>query len=137
MTPQERLVLIAKSIEIRDNAESMTQGAIYKAVQELGEFKFWSYRQLAAICRNQISHSKVAHLVSKTDKKGGKFNPDHLEMLRDIVFQRSAGKVDWERIRTVMDGGTSGDMIARVTGMPKSSIYRKFRIDNVLQKSLV
>lgn len=128
MTPQERLVLIAKSIEIRDSVESMTQDSIYKAVQELGEFEFWSYRQLAAICRNQISHSKVAHLVSKTDKKGGKFNPSTLEACRDLVFQKSIHKIDWDKIKEVESSGTSGDMIARITGIPRSSIYRKLRI---------
>lgn len=125
MKPQERVMLIALAIQLRDKRSQLDQHQLHELIKKVGEFKFFSYRQLSNLCGGSPSHSSIARIVKKGNRRGGKLNVSHLEDLRDIMFEKSMGKVDFERIKRLMSEGTSIDTITRFTDVPKSSIYRK------------
>lgn len=135
MIPQERLFIIAKAIELRDTADSMTREVLYETIQSIGKYQLFSFRQIANITHNLVSHSTVARLTEKPQKTGGKLNPKHLEDMRDLIFQNSVGRVDWNTIRKVVSQGTSVDMVVKLTGLPKTTIHRKVADERVLQNS--
>jgi hypothetical protein len=133
MIPQERLFIIAKAIELRDTADSMTREVLYETIESIGKYQLFSFRQIANITCNLVSHSTVARLVDKPRKTGGKLNPKHLEDMRDLIFQNSVGRVDWNVIRKVVSQGTSVDMVVKLTGLPKTTIHRKVADERLLQ----
>ena len=125
MNAQEMLKIISKSIEFRNSAQSLDKDALYRAVKEVGQYDLWSTRQIVSMCDKKVSHGTVAKLITKKDKRGGKLNPQHLEALREIIFQKSINKVNWGTVSEVLSSGTSVDMLVRVTGLPKTTVYRK------------
>ena len=135
MTPQERLFVIAKAIELRDTADSMTREVLYKTIEDIGAHGMFSFRQIASITGNKASHSTVSRLVDKSKKTGGRFNPRHLEDMRDLIFQNSVNRVDWDKIGKVVSEGTSIDMVVKLTGLPKTTIHRKASFGQILQNS--
>ena len=135
MNPQERLFVIAKAIELRETADTITREVLYETIGDVGRHGMFSFRQIANITGNLASHSTVSRLVDKSQKTGGRFNPKHLEDMRDLIFQNSVNRVDWDKIRKVVSEGTSIDMVVKLTGLPKTTIHRKASAERVFQNS--
>lgn len=125
MREQEKLLALAMSIKLRDRSDEMDLEQLKEAVKELGNFQIFSYRQISAIAKNNISHSTIGRLVVKPQRTGGKLNPQDLEKIRDIIFQRSLGVIDWDKVSSVLRNGTSADMLVKLTGIPKTTMHRK------------
>lgn len=125
MNDQERLQLIALAIQLRDTSEQLSDEAFKSLLFEISKHQSLSHRQIAMLSNNRVSHSTISRYMKKSSRTGGKLNQAHLEKLRDLIFQRSLGEVDWHRVSTMLREGTSADVIARLTGVPKSTIYRK------------
>lgn len=125
MREQEKLLALAMSIKLRDKSDEMDLEELKEAVISLGTFQLFSYRQIASIAKNNISHSTIGRLLIKPQRTGGKLNPADLEKIRDIIFQKSLGTVDWKKVSSVVGNGTSADMVVKLTGIPKTTLHRK------------
>lgn len=126
---QERLYAIALAIQLRDNWRSMSEEDLRGKIQELSKINLFSLRQISQLCGK--SPSTLSRWTERTSKTGGKFNADDLEMFRSIIFQKDMGELDWGQIFRILDRGTSIDFLAKITGLPKSSIHRKVKIERV------
>lgn len=125
MNTQERLSAIAMAVTLRDNSAEMQQEKLLDGLQKINEFQMFSIRQIAKLSGK--SHSTISRLITKKSRSGGRLNPAHLENMRTLIFQKDLGEVDYHMIKNMIEEGTSADVIEKITGISKSTIYRKYR----------
>lgn len=125
MKTQERLSAVAMAITIRDSAQSLEADKLIDGIKKLNEHQLFSIRQIAKLSNK--SPSTLSRLIAKKSKVGGRLNPAHLENLRALIFQKDLGEVDYHMVSKMIKEGTSPDVIEKITGISKSTIYRKSR----------
>lgn len=128
-TAQERLYAIALAIQLRDNWRQFNEEQLRGKINELSGTGLFSLRQISQLCGK--SPSTLSRWSGRSSKTGGKFNMEDLEMYRSIIFQKDMGELDWHQVYRVLDRGTSVDFLARITGLPKSSIHRKLKSERI------
>lgn len=122
-----RLYAINEAIWIRDNGHNMSKEVLVHKLQDLAEYDLFSNRQLSAICNGIIKHNSISAYIKKQDKSGGRFSPASLEDIREALFSKERGRVDYKSIEKALLAGTSQGMISKLTGINQSSISRRFR----------
>jgi len=123
MKIQDRLTAIALAITIRENKGKIEAEKLRRSLTELNEYQVFSIRQLSRMA--DISHSTLNRYLTKKERNGGKLNPQHLESLRSLIFQKDLGEVDYHLIGKMVKEGTSVDTIHKFTDIPKSTIHRR------------
>ena len=88
---------------------------ILDRVTELADYGVFSKRQIAKIA--ELPLSKVAPLVDKTDRTGGRLNPESLEALRDLVARARRGEDFGASASEILRYGTSASLAARFAGL--------------------
>ncbi len=121
-----RLQALNMAIWIRDNATKVSKDLLIERIQELSEYGLFSKRQMANICGNVVRGGVLSAYVTKNDKSGGKINPASLEDIRDLLFSRNRGRVNYPALFYVLDHGTSQNMVSKLTGINQSTISRKY-----------
>lgn len=88
----------------------------------LGETGVFSNRNISHI--TGLSPEFVAELTRKKDKSGGRLNPEALPYIYDLYLAKlRSGVVDWSKVLVTLDQGVSVRVLAKLTGIPYSSIY--------------
>ena len=126
---QNNLESLALAIKLRDTSASMAPEEMQETLEGLASSGLFSIRQISAICKKSPSY--VSRLVQRDSKTGGKLNPEHLELMRGLIFQNSVGQVDWSRVSRIVVDGTSPYVLAKITGIPRSTIHRKVSIGRI------
>lgn len=92
------------------------------AVADLGATGIFSNRVIGRIVG--LDAESVCEITGKTDKTGGRLNPESLPMLYDawLLWQRDS-VIDIANIRIAFKLGTSWGMIAKLVGLPKSTVW--------------
>lgn len=128
MTKQIKLAeALNLAIWLRDNCDNMSKSRLLDEVEKLGEYKLFSSRQICAIINNNLTHSTIAKTIQKGDKTGGALNPGTLDILRNVLYSRAEDKRDIKLIQDAFGMGTSQSMIARLTGIPQSTISKELK----------
>jgi len=122
-----KLYAINEAIWIRDRASTMSKEMLIEKLQELAEYDVFSNRQLSAICNGIIKHNSIGLYVRKADKSGGRFSPASLEDIREALFSKERGRVDYKSVEKAIAAGTSQGMISKLTGINQSAISRRFK----------
>jgi hypothetical protein len=122
-----KLYAINEAIWIRDRASTMSKEMLIEKLQELAEYDVFSNRQLSAICNGIIKHNSIGLYVKKADKSGGRFSPASLEDIREALFSKERGRVDYKSVEKAIFAGTSQGMVSKLTGINQSSISRRFK----------
>lgn len=122
----ERLYAINEAIWIRDNAQVISVPVLIEKLQNLAEYKLYSSRQMANICGGVLKHNTISGYVGKSDKSGGRFNPASLEDIREALFSKERGRIDYVSVKNALDFGTSQGMVSKLTGINQSMISRRF-----------
>jgi hypothetical protein len=120
------VIAIAKSIQLYKNAETMEKPEILKLAKEISELNIFSNRQIEKMAHNRITHLAIGKVTGKTSKSGGKLNPATLETIRELIFEFSDGKINWEKVGQVVRMGTSQNLVSKLTGISKTQINRRF-----------
>ena len=123
----KRLYAINEAIWIRDHATTMSRDMLIEKLQDLAEYDVFSNRQLSLISLGILKHNSIGAYIRKTDKSGGKFSPWSLEYIREALFSRERGNVDYDSIEKALKAGTSQGMISKLTGINQSAISRRFK----------
>ena len=126
MNKHDVVMAIAKSIQLYKNAETMEKPEILKLAREISELNIFSNRQIEKMAHNQITHLAIGKVTGKTTKNGGKLNPASLELIRELIFEFSDGKINWEKVGQVVRMGTSQNLVSKLTGISKTQINRRF-----------
>lgn len=125
----QKLYALNEAIWLRDNAKLLSVGVLVQKVDALAEYKLYSSRQLSALCGNALKHNIISVRIGKTDKSGGKFNPASLEDIREALFSKERGRIDYKSVQRAVEAGTSQGMVSKLTGIPQSAISRKLGKD--------
>lgn len=119
MTPVEQALVAWTRVKDPDNRQPQVDDAV-----ALGETGSFSNRHIAHI--TGLDPNFVNQLTGKTDKTGGRFNPEALPMLNDIRLQWvRARTVDSALVRLVVKIGVSAGMVSKLTGVSRSAIYSR------------
>lgn len=118
------LQAINLAIWIRDNAHLISRKDLMLRIGELSSFGLFSNRQLEKICRSKISYTTIGRSTGKTSRTGGKINPDSFEVIRDILYAKHNGQVNYTAIKSVLSDGTSQNMVSKLTGVAQSTISK-------------
>jgi hypothetical protein len=120
------LQAINEAIWIRDHAKQIERPLLIERLQDLAEYEIFSNRQMQAICHNVISYTTIGNYTRKSTKTGGRLAPESLEDLRDILFEKHSGRINYKAIERVLQTGTSQGMISKLTGVAQSTISKHF-----------
>lgn len=132
MKQQDSLFAIAMAIRLRDNSDSYGEEELRGTIVQLTEKNVFSIRQISNMCGK--SPATLSRIVQRTSRTGGKLNPQHLEEIRDLIFQQDIDQVDWQTVKKITSDGTSADMLSRISGIPKSTIHRKISSGHLRQE---
>lgn len=84
----------------------------------LGEWGLFSKRQIASF--TGLTEREVSGLIQKTDKTGGRLEPEAIEHIEKIIL----GDRTPDRVRTAAEAGCSTPMLVRLTGLPGTTLRR-------------
>lgn len=126
MKATHQLQAINLAIWIRDNSKKVDRDVLVYNIQNLAEYGVFSNRQIQAICRNELSYTTIGSYTQKKSKNGGKFNPESLEDLREILFSKHNSQINYKAIERALGYGTSQGMISKLTGVAQSTISKHF-----------
>lgn len=118
---------INEAIWLRDNAKRLEREAMFRIIEDIGEYGVFSARQIAAMTEGKVSHQTVARLCAKTDRTGGRLNIKSLEDIRDCLYSRVKGRTNYDIVRKVIEAGTSQGMLAKLSGINQARISKNVR----------
>jgi hypothetical protein len=121
-----RLQALNMAIWIRDNSTKVNKDLLIERMQEISEYGLFSNRQIANISGNTVRNTTLSAYIQKKDKSGGKINPKNLEDIRDLLFSRNRGHINYPTLFFILDNGTSQNMVSKLTGINQSTISRKY-----------
>jgi hypothetical protein len=125
MNQMKRLEIISVAIWLRDHAKTASNEELLEKCAHLASFGVFSNRNLTKLISGRLSHATIGRHTHKTTRNGGSIAPESLEDIRDALFSRESKRIDYEAIFRAIRRGTSQNMIAKLTGIPQSSISRK------------
>lgn len=102
--------------------DRLSRQQLVDEVVSQAEWDVWSNRHLATL--SGLRPAFVNELTGKRDKTGGTINPSRLGDLADVAAARNRGEDVRARVAELAGDGFSSTMIARLTGIPVSSIGR-------------
>ena len=132
MTQADRLSIISQALWIRNNSAFLSKAEIYKFIAELDSFGVFSVRQLANIVDNKISSTTLGRYLPKQTRLGGKLNPKSLEDILECFIANDGGSINYRLVRKILTLGTSQNMLARLTGIPQSTISMKVNSNGLI-----
>lgn len=94
---------------------------LVEAAASLAEHGIFSRRAIVAI--TGLSYRQVAKVVTKTDRSGGRLNPEVLGDLVRLAEARDRGQMDVFAAQRALSG-TSASFASRLTGVPISTLAR-------------
>ena len=94
-------------------------------IRELDDWKVFSNIQIANFVG--LKSDTVGAFTGKTDKTGGRLNPEALGDIMKVIHIDNLGQIDPHAIKRVLDQGVSTRMLARLTGLVQSTITRRNR----------
>lgn len=127
MNQHNVIMALATAIRLRDAPVASEDVNTDSLIKELAGFDIFSNRQIKKIIGPGFSERRLKQISPKHSKTGGSVNPNHLEMIRVLVFQSSTGVPNWDLVREIVQGGTSQTFLSKLTGINKSTMNRKIR----------
>jgi len=99
-----------------------SQQAQWDDAVTLGETGVFSNSNISLI--TGLNPDRVASLTGKTDKTGGRFNPEALPFIYDLRIQWARyGVVSHKDVVFILEMKVSANMLAKLTGISRSAIY--------------
>jgi hypothetical protein len=96
----------------------------------LGETGVFSNNNIALIVGLDVG--MVGRLTGKTDKTGGRFNPEGLPLILDLSLAWRAHKIcDAHLVRAIVGAGVSPSIVAKLTGISRGTLYSRLRGSDV------
>jgi hypothetical protein len=116
-TPLEQALIAWTKVKDPDNAQPQFDDAA-----ELGETRVFSNRNIAAI--TGLSTEVVGKITGKTDKSGGRLNPEYLQDAYDMWLDFARDDHVNPEILSRIHNGISLRFVAKLTGIPYARLQR-------------
>lgn len=127
MNDHLKFSVVNQAMWLRDNCEKYSEEKLEPVIIELAEHGVFSNRNLSKLVKHRISHVKIGKLTNKTSKSGGALAPESLEDIRDVLFSRLRGDIDYDAIARAVRAGTSQNVIHKLSGVSQSTISRRLK----------
>jgi hypothetical protein len=116
-TPLEQALAAWERERDPENRQAQVDDAV-----SLGETGVFSNFAISLI--TGLDKEFVGELTKKTDKTGGRFNPETLALIYKVAVQwRTTDACDHGAVREIVTAGTNPIMLSRLTGISRSAIY--------------
>jgi hypothetical protein len=92
----------------------------YDDAAALGEWRIFSNAQISHFTR--VDPHAVAKLTGKKDRTGGRLPGEALPYLIRYMRAKNRSELDWTELRGALNVGASTRMVARMTGVPQSTV---------------
>lgn len=112
--------IVKEAEEIYRHRATFDGEQIDRAVEVLAGHEIWSMTQMAKILGVNIR--EIISRTSKTDKTGGRFNPETLELALEELTIAKLGDSNPLLTARIWDMGTSPSFLAKLLGQPVSSV---------------
>lgn len=111
---------VKAALEIYRRREVFDREMQERAIKTLVDHGCWSGRQIVKI--TGAPDALVRMFTTKTDRTGGRFNPDTLELIQEAIVLRDSN--DWNPylIRAIHERGTSLKVLALLLGASVSTV---------------
>lgn len=105
----------------------MTKQQRYDTIVALGEWGLFSIRQIASIMG--AAASTVSDLTPKSDRTGGRFHPDALPHLLEIVHREARGEPGDDVVAEALTAGTGTSvyMAAKLSGVSPQKLKTRYK----------
>ncbi len=127
MKPEERLSVISQALWIRNNSVLLSKDEVFRFIAELDQLGIFSVRQLSKISNNKISSTTLSRYLPQRKRIGGRLNTQSLEDILECFRNNEEGFVNYRLVRKVLAMGTSQNVLARLTGIPQSTMSREVK----------
>ena len=104
-----------------DHKGTATKEDTVNRVVELAEWRLFSNSQITTF--TGMLPRDVGIYTGKTDRTGGRLEGEALGLILDVIAIKAQNEVDDSAIKKALEG-TSSVMLARLTGIPKTTINR-------------
>lgn len=123
MTPVElALAIVAKKRDPDAPGDRQDRSGDATALAETGAF---SVPHIIAMTGLPRTYAYKLLAGKNPQKLGGNLNVEHLELINDVALNwRQHRTVRMDDVETIISGGTSPRMLARLTGIHFNTIYR-------------
>lgn len=132
MRPEDRLSVISQALWLRNNSALLSKEESFRFITDLDQMSVFSIRQLSKICNNKISGTTLNRYLPEKKRIGGRLNPKSLEDILECFHNNEEGFVNYRLVRKILKMGTSQNVLARLTGIPQSTMSREVRNGPVL-----
>jgi len=132
MRPDQRLSVISQALWLRNNFLFLGKDDLFKFISQLDEAGMFSIRQLASISGGKISQTTLSRRLPKRVRLGGRLNTKSLEDILECFHNYENKSVNYRLVRKIITMGTSQNMLARLTGIPQSSISREVKLNGLI-----
>lgn len=122
----------ANAYAIRNNLAGREKRPL---ARRLGQHGVFSLNQIAAILGT--STSVIHEEVTKTDRTGGRLNPDTLGLIRDLLEQERIGQPYGFFAAEILRAGTSPLVLERLTGIPALTLRQAARAHEREQQAVM
>lgn len=117
---------LREALQIYRKRDTFDSQQLEEAVSILTRHGIWSMVQIRSI--TGASTALVYATAGKTDRTGGRFNPDTLELLIEEIALKDSAEVNVRLTHRIAEMGTSTYMIAKLVGTPVATVkYRAAR----------
>ena len=97
-----------------------------RAIRALAGHGFWSKNHITAL--TGAKRALVQRLVDKTERTGGRFNPDTLDLILEAITLKDRNEWNPYLIRTITEAGTSVYFLALLLDVPASTLKYRGRL---------
>lgn len=112
--------IVKEAAEIYRKRATFDGEQLDRAVEVLSGHGIWSMTQMAKILGVNIR--EILARTSKTDKSGGRFNPDTLDLALEELAIAKLGDSNPLLTARIWDMGTSPSFLAKLLGQPVSTV---------------
>jgi hypothetical protein len=115
------LTALTEAKFVHEHRAEMDRQALFDAVASLGEWGLFSARSISKI--TGVDVRTVLKISPKPVRTGGRFDPESLPHLIQLIHLRERGELDIFEARKAVQK-TSTYFASRATGIPRSSLLR-------------
>lgn len=111
------------ALAIQNKAKGANKEVRMALATDLGELQIFSNRTIGLIL--DLDYQSVKASTHKTDKTGGRFNPEALSLIYDLWSEYTQQGVRNKQLAsTIVKLGISPDYLSKLTGIPATTIRR-------------
>lgn len=117
-----QLPAVQHALRVHTARATLTKEQKLNEAIALAEWGTFSNRQIAGFLA--LRPSLIHGITGKTDNRGGKLLPEALPLIAELIYMDARSERSRTAVVATLRAGVSNGMLARLTGLPESTISR-------------